>query len=147
MSEPRSPAQRPDPAATEPAAAGSPQKRGAERRLEPRRSVGKMVQLRLVDNAASAKTLIARLFDLSASGVGLRLERPIAPGTYFILTAQGANGVTTAVLYRVVRCRPLGGSKFDVGAAFVRTPETDVAPTVDGLCAAVRRLHEASTSC
>src|SRR5688500_13216228 len=115
MSEPRSAAERP--------ADAGPQKRGAERRVEPRKSVGKMVQVRLVDSP-DGKTISARLSDLSASGVGLWLERPIPPGTFFILIAQGSNGTTTAVLYRVVRCRPLGGSKFDVGAAFVRTPET-----------------------
>jgi hypothetical protein len=95
--------------------------------------------LRLADSA-NLGPVPARLVDLSAGGVGVRLQRPLAPGKQFTLEvpgvstsgsaggsthddgAAGAGGEAKALRYRVVRCKPLGQGAFHVGAAFVRTP-------------------------
>lgn len=102
-----------------------------ERRVAPRAPVDRPVEIRLLDitGAPEAKTIAARLADLSASGVGLRVARPIAPGKQFLLAppagaagAAGAAAPIPSLVYRVVRCKPLGGGQFHVGASFVRHP-------------------------
>ena len=79
------------------------------------------MQIRLVDRR-SAEPLPARLCDVSAYGIGLRVGRPVAPGTEFILELSDAREDVSALRYRAARCRPLGNGMFHVGAAFVRTP-------------------------
>jgi hypothetical protein len=112
-----------------------------ERRRTPRRRVDAAVVLRLAD-AVNPGPIAARLVDLSAGGVGVRLPRPLAPGKLFTLDVPGmisagtaytggstGNGerIAFALRYRVVRCTPLGHGSFHVGAAFVRTPAPPVA--------------------
>jgi hypothetical protein len=99
-----------------------------ERRRTARRRVDRAVVLRLADAGAPAP-VPAQLLDLSAGGVGLRLQRPLAPGKQFTLEVGGSaaagaagNSGAFALRYQVVRCRPLGHGLFHVGAAFVRTP-------------------------
>ena len=99
----------------------------AERRRTSRQPVDRPVTLRLAD-AGNLGPVPARLVDLSAGGIGLRLPRPLAPGKQFTLevgnptTAAAGNGEAFALRYVVVRCRPLGHGSFHVGARFVRTP-------------------------
>src|SRR5688572_20522696 len=65
-----------------------------ERRVASRTPVDRAVEIRLIDSMGSPepKTITARLADLSASGVGLRVARPIAPGRQFLLAPPaGAN--------------------------------------------------------
>src|SRR4051794_7164203 len=88
----------------------------AERRRTPRRPVDRDVMLRLAD-AGNVAPVQARLIDLSAGGVGLRLQRPLAPGKQFTLEVGGtaaagaapAAGTAEAfaLRYQVVRCKPL----------------------------------------
>ena len=98
-----------------------------ERRGAPRTPVDRPVEIRLLDSAGApeAKTIAARLVDLSASGVGLRVARPIAPGNQFLLSPPAAANAAAAaamnpLVYCVVRCKPLGGGQFHVGASFAR---------------------------
>jgi hypothetical protein len=88
--------------------------------------------LRLAD-AGNLAPVPARLVDLSAGGVGIRLQRPLAPGKQFTLEVGGAaaaggaggaagSGDGFALRYQVVRCKPLGQGWFHIGAAFVRKP-------------------------
>ena len=97
-----------------------------ERRAVPRTRVDRPVQLRLVDDQ-EAGPVDALLIDVSASGVGLRLTEPLAPGREFVLALPNATAVSTPLQYRVVRCKPLGRGEFQVGAAFIRTPRRAVA--------------------
>jgi hypothetical protein len=103
----------------------------AERRRTPRRAVDRPVMLRVAD-AGNLAPVPARLVDLSAGGVGVRLQRPLAPGKQFTLEVRGAaapagggaaaTGDGLALRYQVVRCKPLGHGWFHVGAMFVRKP-------------------------
>jgi hypothetical protein len=111
----------------------------AERRRTPRRAVDRPVMLRVVD-AGNLPPVPARLVDLSAGGVGVRLQRPLAPGKQFTLEVRGAaaaagTGDGLALRYQVVRCKPLGHGWFHIGAMFVRKP----APAPAKAGAAVKR--------
>lgn len=78
------------------------------------------VPIRLVDTPG-AEPLNGHLMDVSASGVGVRLDRPLAPGREFTMALPKPDDVKTPLRYRVARCRPLVGGEFHVGASFVRT--------------------------
>ena len=100
-----------------------------ERRVASRVPVDRAVEIRLLDAAGAPadQPIPARLADLSASGVGLRVSRPIGPGKHILLVPpSGGDGDGAAPVnplrYRVVRCKPLGGGQFHVGACFVRNP-------------------------
>jgi hypothetical protein len=93
-----------------------------ERRCKPRLPVNRDVWLRLVDDP-HGKPLPARLVDLSATGVGLRMNRPLAPGKEFSFELSGAKEGVGSIRYRVARCIPLGQGKFHVGSAFIRNPK------------------------
>jgi hypothetical protein len=121
------------------AAAAAATPTGTERRRTPRHPVDRDVMLRLAD-AGNLGPVPARMVDLSAGGVGVRLQRPLAPGKQFTLevgsTPPGSagNGVGTeafALRYQVVRCKPLGHGMFHVGAEFVRMP-APAAPKPNG---------------
>ena len=98
-----------------------------ERRGAPRKAVDCPVQLRVVNpvDDQDGLPLAAVLMNLSASGVGLRLGAPLPPGREFVLALASAPAVVTPLKYRVVRCKPLGHGEFEVGAAFVRSPNPD----------------------
>jgi hypothetical protein len=66
-----------------------------------------------------AVDLAAVLLDISAGGVGLRLNQPLAPGKEFTLTLPGGAEVGKPLRYRVARRKPLGQGKFLIGAQFV----------------------------
>jgi hypothetical protein len=110
--------------------------------------------LRLPD-AGNLGPVPAHLVDVSASGIGVRLKRPLAPGKQFTLeisaatkageketAAAGAalaarNGGGAFVLrYRVVWCKPLGRGTFQIGAAFVRAPASAPAKAAAAAAAA-----------
>ena len=98
-----------------------------ERRRKPRMPVNRDVWLRVSDDPKGTP-LAARLVDLSATGVGLRMAQPLAPGKEFTFELSGATEGVGAIRYRVARCIPLGQGQFHVGAAFVRTPEKPQPP-------------------
>jgi PilZ domain len=100
---------------------GRPETAGAEQRVAPRKRVERDVRIRLADRPDD-EPLAARLCDVSASGIGLRLMRPVPPGKEFILELSDAREDVSALRYRAARCRPLGNGLFLVGAAFVRKP-------------------------
>jgi hypothetical protein len=97
------------------------------------------VALRLVDVHSDGDDAIiqAMVTDLSRSGVGVRLCRPIGRGREFLIVFQGEGpGAGTALVYRAVRYFQPDPGLFHVGAQFVRraTSEDDPpqgpAPTV-----------------
>jgi hypothetical protein len=106
--------------------------------------VDRPVVLRLPD-AGNLGPVPAHLVDVSASGIGVRLKRPLAPGKQFTLDVgtqakageavvadkaavaaaacpSGSAGGAFVLWYRVIWCKPLGQGAFHIGAAFVRAP-------------------------
>jgi hypothetical protein len=103
---------------------------GDERRSEPRVTGARPVALRLVDVHSDGDDAIiqALVTDLSRSGVGVRLCRPIGRGREFLIVFQGEGpGAGTALVYRAVRYFQADPGLFHVGAQFVRraTSEDD----------------------
>ena len=103
---------------------------GDERRAEPRVTGSRPVTLRLVDvhSAGDDAIIQALVTDLSRSGVGVRLCRPIGRGREFLIVFQGEGpGAGTALVYRAVRYFQADPGLFHVGAQFVRraTSEDD----------------------
>jgi hypothetical protein len=89
-----------------------------ERRAAPRTKVQKLVQIR--PNDARDKSVDGVLLDLSACGIGLRLNKPLAPGKTFVLVLPDTKERAAPLNYRVVRCTPKGHGEFHIGAAFFR---------------------------
>src|SRR5688572_15374609 len=75
-----------------------------ERRGNARAPVDKAVQIRLLDDL-TGRSVDARLSNVSASGVGVVLERPLARGREFVLLIPGNEA--TNLRFRVLRCQPL----------------------------------------
>ena len=103
---------------------------GDDRRGEPRVTGARPVALRLVDAHSDGDDAIiqAMVTDLSRSGVGVRLCRPIGRGREFLIVFQGEGpGAGTALVYRAVRYFQADPGLFHVGAQFVRraTSEDD----------------------
>jgi hypothetical protein len=92
-----------------------------ERRRKSRTLVQRSVKIHLAGER-SDDLIDAQLVDLSASGVGIRMTRPLAPGKEFTLAVSGAQDGLAELHYRSVRCIPLGRGEFHIGAIFVRTP-------------------------
>jgi hypothetical protein len=75
-------------------------------------------QLRL---AGEYVTRRARVVDLSAAGVALRLSRPIAPGTELLLQLHHAElGIRYTLAMCVTQCARLPGSMWLIGCSFAR---------------------------
>jgi hypothetical protein len=100
---------------------------GRDRREHPRTPVFAPVRLRLAGGPPPGKLMAAHLVDVSITGVGIRMTRPMAPGTEFTLEVDSP--VVKAFRYRVVRCVQVDGDDFHVGAAFVRTTTRRTAGT------------------
>jgi hypothetical protein len=100
----------------------SDRRTGRERRDSPRTPVYAPVSLRLAGGPPPGKLLPAHLVDVSATGVGVRSVRPIAPGTEF--TLELASPTVRVFRYRVVRCVQVNANDFHIGAAFVRAKST-----------------------
>lgn len=92
-----------------------------ERRVASRRRLVQPVPVTLID-VKSAAGINGQLADVSASGIGVRLARPLEPGWQFLLVLPSRPGFKTPLRYRVKRCVEADGGWFNVGAAFVRTP-------------------------
>jgi hypothetical protein len=90
-----------------------------ERRGTPRSSVEKAVEIRLLDDL-SGQAVPAWLTNVSASGIAVRLNRPVARGREFVLLLPGSDAAP--LRYRVVRCQASRDEHFQIGAAFVRAP-------------------------
>jgi hypothetical protein len=117
---------------------------GSNRRRADRAVMMKAVVVRLVDELGKVSAVSAHITNLSTTGVGVELARPIAPGKLFELTISGAAGVATTLVYRSERCKPLGGSRFFVGASFVRASEVKRADgSAAGADDAVNRIRAA----
>jgi hypothetical protein len=99
-----------------------------ERRVAERTPVDRAVVVRVLNVVGDGHgpPIPARLEDLSATGVGLRLSQPIAPGRHFLLAPPACAATAAAPVdplsFCVVRCTPLGRGQFHVGARFVRNP-------------------------
>ena len=89
-----------------------------ERRAAPRTKVQKPVQIR--PSESRDKSVDGILLDLSACGIGLRLNKPLAPGKTFALVLPDGMSHAAPINYRVVRCIPKGHGEFHIGAAFYR---------------------------
>src|SRR3712207_1577608 len=85
-----------------------------ERRGTPRAPVEKAVEIRLLDDL-SGQTVPAWLTNVSASGIAVRLGRPVARGREFVLLLPGNEA--KALRYRVVRCQASKDGQFQIGAA------------------------------
>ena len=83
-----------------------------------RRSLRRPAPVQLLTQPQS-KVVNATLVDVSVSGIGLRTNVPIPPGTELDMQLPNAE-VGVPLRYRVARCRPLGHGQFHIGAAFVR---------------------------
>ena len=71
------------------------------------------------EGAASADPMVrGKACDVSATGVGLTLERALAPGQLFLIHTGNRPGPTGRTLYSVVHCQP-DGDQFRVGAEVV----------------------------
>src|SRR5262249_49921038 len=70
-----------------------------------------------------------QVVDLSASGVGLMLDRTSPEGTSLVLRLPTARSGWASHLVRVKHCRPAAGGRYVVGCQFVRplTPEQLIA--------------------
>ena len=93
-----------------------------ERRSASRRRVEGPLPVKLLD-VSGQPMHEARLADISTTGVGLHMNRPLPPGREFALAVPNGAEIATPLRYRVVRCRPLGGGLFHIGAAFVRAAQ------------------------
>jgi hypothetical protein len=90
-----------------------------ERRVASRRQLVRPVPVTLVDMMSGAG-IDGQLVDVSASGVGVRLTKPVEPGLHFLLVLPSQPGIRTPLRYRVRRCVEVGEGWFHAGAAFVR---------------------------
>lgn len=88
-----------------------------ERRAAPRTKVQKPVQIRASDRDQSVDGV---LLDLSACGIGIRLNKPLAPGKTFVLVLPDTMERAAPLKYRVTRCIPKGHGEFHIGAAYFR---------------------------
>jgi hypothetical protein len=69
-------------------------------------------------SAGSDDPLVGKAVDVSATGVGLTLERALPPGQLFLMHTGNRPGPTGRTLYSVVHCRP-DGTHFRIGAEVV----------------------------
>ena len=94
----------------------------ADRRATPRIRVDRPIKFRVADRD-DGPLIDAHLLDVSAGGAGLRTAQPLAPGDeFFLMLFDAVELASTPLRYCVVRCEPLGGGQFLVGAAFVGNP-------------------------
>jgi len=87
------------------------QKRGAERKV-----AHKDIFLKRYAQGALCDPEAAVIVDISVTGIGLIMEKPINYGDQFLIQLTP---VDPGIVYRVVRCRPCGDSSHRVGAAFI----------------------------
>ncbi len=89
-----------------------------ERRGATRYSMGLLPGCQLLHGEPPA-LLTARVADLSASGVGLLLARPVEPGSVVAIhLGTGPFRAAAAVEARVVYCTPVSDRAFIAGAEF-----------------------------
>jgi hypothetical protein len=64
---------------------------------------------------------VARITDISATGIGLVFSSRIKPGTVLVITLQGANQkLSRPIPVRVMHSTPLDEKTWRLGCAFVR---------------------------
>jgi hypothetical protein len=105
---------------------------GIERRTEPRLNGARPVELHLLglDDAAAAEALDATVVDLSCSGVGVRLCRPIPKGREFLVVFHGPTPEeVTSLIYKAVRYWQSRPREFHVGGKLVRRASRRDDPT------------------
>ena len=92
----------------------------AESRRAVRAATAHRTTVCLYGEGAGSNDLMVRgkACDVSATGVGLTLERALAPGQLFLLHTGNRPGPAGRTLYAVVHCRP-DGDQFRVGAEVV----------------------------
>lgn len=103
--------------------------RNAEQRAEPR--VGLRTTATIVlraDASGSITRRQVRVRDVSAGGMGLIADEPIAPDGTFVLDLRDARARVTLVC-RAVRCQSLGNGLFRIGARFEQCKEAPRADT------------------
>lgn len=103
--------------------------RNAEQRAEPRvgmRTTATVV-LRAETSGAIARRQV-RVRDVSAGGMGLIADEPIAPDSTFVIDLRDARARVTLVC-RAVRCQPLGNGLFRIGVRFERCIELPASAT------------------
>jgi hypothetical protein len=91
--------------------------RNQEKRNNPRVGVRMHVNIafRRADDVMTTCTM--RVRDISLKGIGLLGSTEIPEGTFFAIQLSG-RAERVAVVYRVVRCQPIGSDMFQVGASF-----------------------------
>lgn len=90
---------------------------GPERRASARHASGGRPVCRLA--SPNAEPRWARLGDVSAGGIGFRLNGPLEPGSSLTVEILGPGGITRASLAaQVVHCREAGEGTWHVGCRF-----------------------------
>jgi len=87
-----------------------------DRRRAPRIRRDADVTILMCADGAVGESVVVRLQDVSARGLGFARERPMPPGTPFIFRVPRGDAPPITLLYTVVRCLPQGGGKFQIGA-------------------------------
>jgi hypothetical protein len=87
-----------------------------EKRSTPRERRLILTTIRLMDGPFSPEALQVCVSNLSTSGVGVYVPRPLKPGWEFLLSLRNMN---VGMVYRVTRCEPREDGQYHVGASFV----------------------------
>ena len=92
----------------------------AESRRAVRAATAHRTTVYLYGQEAASDDLMVRgkACDVSATGVGLTLERALEPGQLFVIHTGNRPGPAGRTLYSVIHCRP-DGDQFRVGAEVV----------------------------
>ncbi|MDB5298752.1 MAG: hypothetical protein JWO87_415 [Phycisphaerales bacterium] len=60
------------------------------------------------------------LRDMSSEGIGFVFPEPLARGGYVLMGFPGGGKMQVQILYRIMRCHPLGQDQYSIGARFER---------------------------
>src|SRR5437764_4137704 len=91
--------------------------RNQEKRNDPRVGVRMHVNVAFRGAGDVMTCATMRVRDISIKGIGLLGSTHNPLGTFFAIHLSG-RGQRIAVVYRVVRCQPIGSDMYQVGAAF-----------------------------
>ena len=103
-----------------PAAAPAPRavmkkKKGADRRLSPRREVNKTAELIVCPASSRTAPIKVNVRDISSTGVGLIHNEPLPLGQKYVVREPSIIPRSQPCLYTVVRADQVGDGKFSIG--------------------------------
>jgi hypothetical protein len=117
---------------------------GANRRKTPRIQKNGNVRIIECEHGILQRPVTVKIRDVSATGIGVFHNKPIAEGKQFVVElADGAGGANKSLLYTVKRCSNTGGI-YSIGCELTSVLRTERVPTDPAGAAAAAAMAAAA---